>query len=100
MKSSPVKVWRRGKKNGSVVGKKGTIIAFTIIHGAPSGFSEMVPYPVVLVKMVGGTTQIGQLVDYTKEDIVKGREVIAVIRRIHSDDKEGIISYHTKFKPS
>ena len=42
---------------------------------------------------------VGQLVDWQQKDLVGGREVIAVLRRLRTEEKEDVIYYHIKFKP-
>lgn len=99
MKITPVKQWRRQKNTASLIGQIGEILEWTVIHTAPSQFVEMAPYPVVIIKLKNGKKIIGQLVDYEKKDLFKGREVEVVLRRVYSSDKEGIVLYTTKLKP-
>ena len=42
---------------------------------------------------------VGQLVDWEKEDLRKGKKVIAVLRKSLPMDPESIIAYTLKFKP-
>lgn len=100
MTISPVKIWRRARKNSTLIGKRGVLVCHTIIRVAPNGFSNQSPYPVVIVKLNQGETVIGQLVDYEEGDLTVGREVVAVLRRVLSEDKEGVIPYCIKFKPA
>ena len=96
---SPVKLWRRQKKTAVLIGKKGKILTYSLIRVAPKDFIEQAPYPVVIVKLDDGENMIGQLVDFEKEELKIGRKVIAVLRRIRTENKEEVIPYSIKFKP-
>jgi len=99
MVTSPVKLWRRQKNTASLIGKKGKILQWTIIRIPAKSFMDQAPYPVVIVKMQNGENMVGQLVDWQKQDLVAGRDVIAVLRRLRTEGKEDIIYYNIKFKP-
>jgi uncharacterized OB-fold protein len=49
--------------------------------------------------MQDGKNMIGQLVDWQKQDLEIGREVVSVLRRLRTEGKEDVIYYHIKFKP-
>ena len=95
---SPVKLWRNQKKMRALLGRIGVIETFTIIYQSPKGFENQAPYPVVIADF-GKKKMIGQLVDYTDEQIKIGQKVRTVVRRMKEDTKEGIIPYGIKFKP-
>lgn len=99
MVTSPVKLWRRQKNVASLIGKKGKILLWTMIRVPAKSFMDQAPYPVVIVEMQNGENMIGQLVDWQKKDLVIGKEVIAVLRRLRTEDKDDIIYYNIKFKP-
>ena len=99
MVTSPVKLWRRQKNVASLIGKKGKILLWTIIRVPGKSFVGQAPYPVVIVKMQNGENMIGQLVDWQEKDLVVGKVVVSVLRRLKTEDKEDIIHYHIKFKP-
>lgn len=99
MITTPVKIWRRGKKISSHIGKKGEIVQWTVVRVPPKSFSDQAPYPVVLVKLENGEKMIGQLVDWNETDLKSGREVVAIMRRIVFEDTDSVISYGIKFKP-
>jgi len=99
MKITPVKLWRRQKKTGELIGKKGKILLWTIIRVPAKSFSPQAPYPVVIVELENNKKLVGQLVDWEEKDLVFGRDVIAVLRRSHIEDHTDIISYNIKFKP-
>lgn len=97
---SPVKIWRRQKELREVLGKKGKIITWTVIHVAGQDFKVFAPYPVVLVEFTDGRKAFGQLVDWQEKDLEIGRQVIAVLRKVRKESEEGVISYGIKFKPT
>lgn len=97
--NTPVKIHRHQKETTSFIGKKGKIVVWTIIRIATKLFSSQAPYPVAIVKLDQGQRIIGQLVDWEEEDLKKGRKVVAVLRRSHTEDKESVITYTIKFRP-
>ncbi len=99
MITSPVKLWRRQKNTSALIGKKGKILNWTIIRIPARSFVDQAPYPVVIVKMENGENMIGQLVDWQEKDLKIGKEVISVLRRLKTEEKEDIIYYNIKFKP-
>ncbi len=100
MITTPVKLWRRQKGVSDRIGREGKILNWTIIRVPTKAFHHEAPYPVVIVEMDNHEKVIGQLVDWEESDLVKGRRVKAVLRRLFSGDSESIIAYHIKFKPT
>ena len=99
MVTSPVKLWRRQKNTSSLIGKKGKILQWTIIRIPAKSFMDQAPYPVVIVKMQNGENMIGQLVDWQEKDLAMGKEVVSVLRRLRTEEKEDVIYYNIKFRP-
>ncbi len=97
--NSPVKIWRNQKHIAAILGREGTIISWTVIRVPPSGFSNLAPYPVAVVTLVGGGRLTAQLVDWNENDLTVGRRVKIVVRRICEPTTEGIIPYGIKVKP-
>jgi len=95
---TPVKQWRRQKNIASLIGKTGIILQWTIIRTPAKSFAKEAPYPVVIVEMENKQRMIGQLVDWEQKDLVIGNKVVALLRRLRTDDEEGVISYYIKFK--
>lgn len=95
---SPVKLWRNQKQIARLVGKTGTLVAFTLIRVPPAGFMDQAPYPVVVVELEGKRIT-AQLVDWRPEHLVAGQKVITVIRRVIHPNTEGVIPYGIKVKP-
>lgn len=100
MKANPVSLWRRQKSYTIALGIKGKIISFTVIRAAPKLFSKQTPYPVVLVKDAKGNRMIGQFVDYEAADLVIGRQVVSILRKLPTEKQNDIIVYAVKFKPT
>jgi uncharacterized OB-fold protein len=99
MVTSPVKLWRRQGDTSALIGKRGRILHWTIIRVPATSFIDQAPYPVVIVKMQNGENMVGQLVDWQEKDLIVGKEVIAVLRRLRTEGKEDVIYYNIKFKP-
>jgi len=97
--NTPVKIWRRKKNTASLIGKKGTIVSFTTIHVASTGFSTYAPYSVAIVALQNGTKLIGQMTDCEADDLVIGKRVVSVLRRSRTEGKKDVISYVIKFRP-
>jgi uncharacterized OB-fold protein len=101
---SPVKIWRNQKYIAGMLGHEGTIVSWTVIRVPPGGFSNLAPYLVVIVDLVGGGRIMAQLVDPPAgeanwtENLV-GMRVKVVVRRISEPSTEGIIPYGIKVKP-
>ena len=99
MITSPVKLWRRQKNVAPLIGKKGKILLWTFIRVPAKSFVDQAPYPVVIVKMQSGENMVGQLVDWQKIDLAIGKEVVSVLRRLRTEDRDNVIYYNIKFKP-
>ena len=99
MNNSPVKIWRNQPKIRSLLGKVGRIISYTTVRVPPAGFEVQAPYAVIMVNLDDDTCYTGQLVDYEKNHLHIGQKVQAILRRVKTPGKEGIIPYGVKFKP-
>jgi len=99
MITTPVKLWRRQKNIASLIGIEGKILNWTIIRVPARSFANQAPYPVVIIELKNKEKMVGQLVDWEKEDLRKGKKVIAVLRKSLPMDPESIIAYTLKFKP-
>jgi len=82
-----------------MIGKTGTIVAFTLIRVPPADFGYQAPYPVAIVALEGGESICVQIVDYDNGDLVVGQKVITVVRRTIQSQTDGIIPYGIKVKP-
>ncbi|MBI2611616.1 OB-fold domain-containing protein [Candidatus Gottesmanbacteria bacterium] len=100
MSLSPVKVWRNQKKITKLLGKKGRIISYSMVHVPPAGFENNAPYPVALVEFTSDKSRyIAQLTDWEKSHLQIGQKVKTVLRKTRDIGTEGIIPYGIKFKP-
>jgi len=82
-----------------MVGAVGTIESWTVIRLPPADFSGQAPYPVVLVRLGNGTRLTAQLVDWETRHLVRGQNVVTVIRRVTQPNTDGIIPYGLKVRP-
>lgn len=91
-----VQIWRRAKKIGKYLGKKGKVESFTRILQAPAGFEKQTPFWVGIVKFPNGEKITAQLVD--GKGIRVGSKVVGVLRRIGTVEKSEVVEYGVKFK--
>lgn len=78
---------------------KGELATFTIIRVAPTGFGDLTPYAVGIVKMDEGIHVMAQIVDCNPEELKIGDRVVSQFRRINQEGKTGMIIYGYKFVP-
>jgi len=78
---------------------KGELATFTVIRVAPTGFGDLAPYAVGIVKMDEGIQVMGQLADCNPEELKIGDRLITQFRRINEEGKTGMIIYGFKFVP-
>lgn len=82
-----------------MLGREGKIVSWTVVRVPPAGFSSLAPYPVVIVELADGKRISAQMVDWTQEDLVFGKKVKVVVRRLSEAPTEGVIPYGIKVKP-
>lgn len=95
---SPVKIWRNQKKIAGLIGKTGTIVAWTRVRVPTAAFSNQAPYPVAVIEFSDGTRMTAQLVDWSEPQLKTGQKVQTVVRKIF-ETGDGIIPYGIKVKP-
>jgi uncharacterized OB-fold protein len=79
---------------------KGEIYSFTVMHDAPAGFEDNIPYTVALVKLQEGPMVTAQLTDLGEAPVQIGMPVEMVTRKIRADgDEKGMLVYGYKFRP-
>ncbi|GAB4374771.1 MAG: Zn-ribbon domain-containing OB-fold protein [Acidobacteriota bacterium] len=83
----------------TTLAQQGTIETFTVIHVAPSGFEDEVPYAVAVVRLDDGVKITAQVVDCDPERLEIGQPVRLEFRKVTEDGKSGIICYGYKFVP-
>ncbi len=79
---------------------KGELTTFTIIRVAPSGFGDLTPYAVGIVKLDEGIQVMGQVVDCDPDELKIGDRVETQFRRMNEEGKTGMIQYSYKFVPA
>ena len=82
-----------------MIGKTGTLSSFTVIRQPPADFGYQAPYPVAIIRLDNGESVTAQMVDYASGDLVIGRRVITVVRRIIQSQTDDVIPYGIKVKP-
>ena len=71
---------------------RGSVYSYTVMHSAPSGFEESLPYTIALVKLDEGPTVTAQLTDLGEQEVAIGMPVEMVTRRIKEDGgKQGML---------
>ena len=79
--------------------RTGKLLTYTVIHVAPSQFTDQVPYAVGIIELDDGGRLLAQIADCSKEDLKTGMPLRIEFRRITSDGKAGIIHYGYKCVP-
>jgi uncharacterized OB-fold protein len=77
----------------------GAVETFTVIHVAPTGFADQVPYAVAIVELEDGVKVTAQVVDTDLDSLEIGDPVHLEFRRIQQDGESGVICYGYKFVP-
>jgi uncharacterized OB-fold protein len=77
----------------------GKIYSYTVIHDPPSGFKDLAPYVVALVRLDEGPLVLSQIVDANHEELKIGMSVQVVFRRIGDAGRTGVLRYAYKFRP-
>jgi uncharacterized OB-fold protein len=79
---------------------RGEVYSFTTIYEAPTGFDEIAPYCVALIKLEEGPLVTAQLTDLGETPPEIGMPVEMVTRKLRSDgDERGMLIYGYKFRP-
>ena len=87
-------------KNEYQFSGKGEVYSFTVMHDAPAGFEDNIPYTVALVKLAEGPLVTAQLTDLGEGSVQIGMPVEMVTRKIRADGNEkGMLVYGYKFRP-
>ncbi len=83
----------------TILAKEGTLETFTVIRVAPSGFSDLAPYAVGIVKLDDGVNLTAQVADVDASTLAVGRRMRIQFRRVQQDGESGIINYGYKVVP-
>jgi uncharacterized protein len=98
--NSPVKIWRNQKHIRQLVGRRGTVLTWTVIRVPPSGYGDQVPYAVAIVELDGGTRITCQIADTDPQEVKIGMPVFLTVRKLKHPDADGVIMYGIKAVPS
>ena len=79
--------------------RQGKLITYTIIHVAPSKFSDQVPYAVGIVELNDGVKLMSQITDFNLNELKTGIPVKIEFRRISEEGEAGILNYGYKCVP-
>ncbi len=77
----------------------GKIYSYTIIHDPPSGFKDLAPYVLALVRLDEGPLVLSQIVEVDNDQLEIGMSVQVVFRRIGDAGRTGVLRYAYKFRP-
>lgn len=89
---------RKGKLAESKMPETGTILSYSQVFVAPSGFEHETPYFLAIVELDNKATLLTQVVDSKPEAVKEGASVEMVFRKIYEDSPEGAIAYGYKFR--
>lgn len=78
---------------------RGKVLTYTQVHEPMPDFEMLVPYTMVIVEMEEDVRMTGHLVGVDYEDVEKGMEVKAILRRLGEESPGGLIYYGYKFIP-
>jgi len=78
---------------------KGELASYTVIRVAPTGFGDLAPYAIGIVKLDEGIRVMGQVTDCDPENLKIGDRVATQFRRVNEEGKTGMIMYGYKFVP-
>ena len=77
----------------------GKIYSYTIVHDPPSGFKDLAPYVLGLVRLDEGPLVLSQIVDVDHSQVKIGMSVQVVFRRLGDAGRTGVLRYAYKFSP-
>jgi len=77
----------------------GKVITYTVIRTAPSQWTDIAPYALVIAELTDGTRLMAQVVDCDVNEVKIGMEVRIEFRRVQTESHHGVLSYGYKFVP-
>jgi len=78
---------------------EGIVKTYTVIHVAPTGFEDEVPYVIGIVELKDGVSTMMQIADCSEDEIKIGLPVKVEFRKIQEEGKAGILMYGYKAVP-
>lgn len=91
----PAQYWRQNKQIKDYLGKKGQVVASTIIRTTSPELSHMTPYSYVIVDFTG---EKKELMGVGNEVLEVGDNVVCVMRRMGVGTQHHLIDYGLKVK--
>jgi uncharacterized OB-fold protein len=79
---------------------EGEVETYTVIRVAPSGFGDLAPYAVGIVKLSDGTRIMSQVVDCDPTEVTIGMPVRIEFRRVNEEGESGVLMYGYKCVPA
>jgi len=91
----------QGREFDSVqLGTDGKIVTYTVIHVAPSQFTDQAPYALGIIEVEPGVRLMTQIVDCDPATLKIGMPVKLEFRKVLEDGEAGIIEYGYKAVPA
>ncbi|MDA2913488.1 Zn-ribbon domain-containing OB-fold protein [Acidobacteriia bacterium AH_259_A11_L15] len=78
---------------------RGRVLSLTRVYQPSRGFSDGVGTLTALIELPEGLRLIAQLTDVEPAEVETGQEVEMVVRRLRTDEEQGLIVYGYKFRP-
>ncbi len=98
----PIPLCRKCRRKSDLVDFQfsglGKIYSYTIIRDPPTGFRDLAPYAIAMIRLDEGPLVLSQIVDTKFEDLRIGMSVQVVFRRIGDAGRTGVLHYSYKFK--
>lgn len=82
-----------------VLANEGVVKTYTVIHVAPSQFTDQVPYAIGIVELKDGVSTMMQVADCGPDEIKIGMPVRIEFRRVQKEGHSGILMYGYKAVP-
>ncbi len=96
-KSSSAKIWRKFGSRYPYPEGQVKLITWSVVHAAPLGLEDQVPYTVAIVEAEDGERFTTQLVDIASAKLKYGLKLRPTLRRYFTDGVEGLIHYGVKY---
>ncbi|KXK27568.1 MAG: hypothetical protein TR69_WS6001000012 [candidate division WS6 bacterium OLB20] len=91
-------MWRRQRERYTP--KKGaSLVTWSVVHVAPTGFEKYLPYVMGIVEFEDKTRLTVQIVDCDPLSLAAGIMLEPVFRQVYADDDDGILHYSVKYRP-
>lgn len=78
---------------------RGRVLSLTRVNQPARGFIDAAGTPTALIELREGLCLIAQLTDVDPDGVAVGQEVEMVVRRLRTDQEQGLIVYGYKFRP-